>query len=151
MRPLLLFILFYAVSCSTPKVLDRGPVAELLLRPRKEYPDMLTNRRCVAYKPRTSTCTSWDTKTFDLNDQAVRDLLRNLRFVCNVQGARFVPCPTARGLCQLTQEHSGFGPWAKTTTKLNKYISLHSDLDFLIAANTKCAAYNSAAGQHLFD
>lgn len=134
-------------ACSTGTVYQRGPISQQLLRPRKGHQDKLTNNRCAEYKRKV--CVKWDLVEYDFNDDSVRKMLRDLKFICRVGKSRFVPCPTARGICSLTIKDGGwFNP---DEIKLNKYLSLHDDYDFLIASNMECASINSDYGAHMFD
>lgn len=135
-------------GCASSKVYERGPLKELVLRPRKGYQDKLTNKRCSEKKK--GKCVKYDVVEFDFNDEQVRKTLRELKFVCNVRGSRFVPCPTARGICQLRKDESGMWPFRKTEIKLNKYLSLHSDYELLIGADTYCASIDSVVGKEMF-
>jgi hypothetical protein len=137
-------------ACSTGKIYERGPTKELVLRPRAGYQDKLTNKRCSERKKNTNDCISYDISEFDFNSNDVRKLLRDLKFICNVRGERFVPCPTARGLCQLKEVTTGTWPFRKTEIKLNKYLSLHDDYEFLIGADTYCASIYSDVGSQMF-
>lgn len=144
-------IAMYAVSgCTTATPLERGPLKELVLRPRKGHQDKLTNQRCSEYKKHTNECTKFDLREYDFNDDSTRAFLRDLKFICKVRGERFVPCEKSRGLCQLRKNISGWGPWKKSDVVVNKYLSLHDDYDFLIAANAYCASFYSDAGQDMW-
>lgn len=147
---LLLFAVLatFTISCSSNSVYERGPLKDLVLRPRQGYQDKLTNKRCAEKKK--GKCLKYDVLEFDFNDDQVRKTLRELKFICNVRGSQFVPCPNARGLCQLRKDTSGVWPFKKTEIKLNRYISLHDDLEFLVGANTYCASIDSVIGQEMF-
>lgn len=140
------FLLLLISACATTSTIyERGPTVQQILRPRAGYQDKLTNKRCA--EKTKDVCTKYDVKEYDLNDPLVRKMLRELKFICNVRGERYVPCPTARGLCQLRIDKR---PFHKSEIKLNKYISLHDDLDFLIGADTICASIQSEVGEQMF-
>jgi hypothetical protein len=149
MRWALTFLLSALLAaCTSASVLNRGPTGSLVLRPRAGYIDKLTNRRCTEFKH--DTCLAWDTAEYDIAQADTRKLLRDLKFICNVQGERFAICENSRGLCQLKQIQTGTWPFRKTEIVLSKYLSLHSNLDFLIAANTYCASFDSTVGRAMF-
>lgn len=146
----LAFLSLILSGCATTKpIYERPNVKDLVLRPRAGYADQLTNKRCIERKHGTTECLKYDIKTFDLKDDAVRKLLRDLKFVCNVGNVQYGICPTARGLCQIRKEKSGW-PFPKTETKLSKYLSAGYDYDFLIASDTYCASFNSEVGEQMF-
>lgn len=147
-RSLSLILLF---GCSTTGVvLKRPELKDQVLRPRPGYVDHLTNQTCGEYKKHTTKCIKWDVVKYDMNDDAVRGRLRDLKFICNVNGERFRPCPTARGLCQQTIKTSG---WInkKREAVLLKYISFLKDYQYMIDSKVKCASQDSAEGKTLFD
>jgi hypothetical protein len=144
-------LLLFIFACSTKPTFERGPLKDLVLRPRKGFQDKLTNRRCIERKKYSDTCLKYDTTEYDFNDANVRKLLRDLKFLCNVNGVQYGVCPTARGLCQLTKETSGIWPFRTTTIKLNKYLSLHDDYELLIQSDTYCASLNSDVGHDMFE
>lgn len=143
-------LLFFFAACTTKPIYNRGPVKDLLLRPRAGYVGKLTNKRCSERKKRSDVCVKYDVKEFDFNDDETRALLRNLKFVCNVRGERFSPCEKSRGLCQLRRDESGIWPFRKSEVKVNKYISMVDDYQFLIEADTYCASLYSVVGQEMF-
>ncbi len=143
MKTLLVFLL---TSCST--LYNRGPTSTLLLRPRHGHQDKLTHQICTK-KTWLGKCTSYDTKEFDLNDDAVRKLLRDLKFVCKVQGERFMVCEKSRGICNLRLEKPNW--FSHPVPVVHKYFSMHDDYDLLIAANMHCCVYDTACGRAMFE
>lgn len=138
---------WFIAACTSTKPLERGPLSTLVLRPRAGHVGFLTNKRCVEFD--NNTCIAWDQKLFNMDDFETRRMLRELKFTCNVQGQRFVPCEKSRGLCQLRIEKGG---WFKPDkVVVNKYYSMVDDYEFLIGANTYCASADSLVGQEMFN
>jgi len=146
----LLFIFFLTGACSTksPEILKRGDLKDLVLKPRTGHADYLTNQTCAEYKKDTNECIKWDLVKFHLLDRPTRERLRNLKFICNVNGQRFRICENSRGLCQ--QYVTKGGLFKKKEVKLVKYLSGLTDYQFLIDAKTYCAAQDSKVGQAMF-
>lgn len=147
---LVILIAMCCANCTTKPLYQRGPTVTLVLRPRKGHDGKLTNQRCAQRKKYTAECLKFDTLEFDLTDQPTRENLRELKFVCNVRGERYVPCEKSIGLCQLRRNVSGWGPWKTSDVVVNKYLSIKSDYSFLVQADTYCASLYSDVGREMF-
>lgn len=144
----LMAIFFLLSSCSTDKIYARGALFETILRPYPSHPAKLTNQRCAKYEK--GKCIELDYQAFDLNVWADRKQLLELEFVCNVAGERFGICHNDNGLCQL-------GPYGKRpcifcsrNVIVIKRLDMVKDYQYLLNANTICAAQDSFMGQRLF-
>lgn len=143
------YLLLFLFACSsTPEVLVRGDLKDLVLKPRTGYEDYLTNQTCAESDKKTKKCIKWDIIKFHLLDDNVRARLRALKFHCNVNGERFRICENSRGLCQQTIDKGGI--FSKDKVVLTKYISGLKDYQFLIDSKTWCAAQDSKEGQRMF-
>jgi len=145
---LALLALLLLVNCTTKPIYHRGPLKEQVLRPRTGYEGRLTNKRCIERKKYSEECLKFDVVEYDLNRTGVRNLLRDLKFVCNVRGARFVPCEKSTGICQLHRVKVG---WGKYEIQVKKYLSMNDDYGFLVGADTYCASIDSTVGRQMFD
>lgn len=142
-------ILFFVIACSsTPQILTRGDLKDLVLKPRTGHEDYLTNQTCAEYDKKTNVCSKWDLIDFKLSERSVRERLRSLKFQCNVNGERFRICENSRGLCQQRIDKGGL--FSKDKIVLVKYLSGVKDYQFLIDSKMWCAAQDSAEGKRMF-
>lgn len=143
------YLLLFLVACSsTPDILTRGDLKDLVLKPRTGYEDYLTNQTCAEYDKKSNKCIKWDIVKFHLLDDSVRARLRALKFHCNVNGERFRICEKSRGLCQQRIERVGI--FSKDKVVLTKYLSGVKDYQFLIDSKVWCAAQDSKEGKRMF-
>ena len=89
MRFISLLPLLLLLSCGSPALIPQGSLATQILRPRAAYPGMLTNQTCGAYAKNSSTCLQELVIKYDITDQATRDKLRQLGFVCKMGGKQY--------------------------------------------------------------
>lgn len=142
-------ILFFVIACSsTPQILTRGDLKDLVLKPRTGHEDYLTNQTCAEYDKKTNACSKWDLIDFKLSERSVRERLRSLKFQCNVNGERFRICENSRGLCQQRIDKGGL--FSKDKIVLVKYLSGVKDYQFLIDSKVWCAAQDSEEGKRMF-
>lgn len=137
-----------ACASSTPPVLKRGELKDLVLRPRPGHEDHLTSQTCIEYKKGTGDCLRWDVMRFHLLDRPTRERLRSLKFQCNVNGQRFRICENSRGLCR--QYFTKGTLFKKKEVRLAQYLSALSDYQFLIDSRVYCAAQDSRVGKKMF-
>jgi len=142
-------ILLLLVACSsTPQVLTRGDLKDLILKPRTGHEDFLTNQTCAEYDKKSSKCIKQDLITFELSNREVRNRLRSLKFQCNINGERFRICENSRGFCQQKIDKGGL--FSKDKVVLIRYLSGLKDYQFLIDAKMWCAAQDSNEGRRMF-
>ncbi len=142
--------LLVLVSCSSPQVLERGALFDILLRAYPGETGKLTNQRCKEYKG--DDCIAFDRLNFDLTDSVQRKQLINLKFICDVAGERFGICLDGAALCQLaTYEKRVLGIVVKRYTYVRRRIDAVKEHQFFVDANTYCVAQESDLGKVMFD
>lgn len=142
----LCFSLF--LSCSSSSIYARGALFESVLRPYPSHAAMLVNQRCAKYEK--GKCIELDHQIFDLKKSGDKKQLVDLKFICNVAGARFGICHDSAGLCQL-------GPYGKRPcvfcsrqVVVIKRLDIEKDFQYILNSNAICAAQDSFIGQRLF-
>lgn len=142
-------ILLFLVACSsTPPLLVRGDLKDLVLKPRTNHVDFLTNQTCAEYDKKTKNCIKWDLISFPLAEKSVRERLRALKFQCNILGDRFRVCENSRGFCQQKIDRGGL--FSRDKIVLIKYLSGVKDYQHLIDSKMWCAAQDSNEGKRMF-
>ena len=124
------------LNCSTGQVYSRNELVDQILKPRKGFPGMLTNRSCKTVDPKDSgKCSEYQIDTYDLNKPAIRKELVDLQFVCIIGDERFHPCLDQPGFCRFSYKKKWF--LGKEEKYLLEYKPL-SGYQFLIDSGMKC-------------
>jgi len=130
----LLSILFSLLlsSCVTTPPAMRHALVDQILRPRVGHKS-LTNSACDEVT-KSGKCTLRQVIEYDLNDEALRKKLNDLRFICSVGGKRYKICMDKPGLCR----HDRYKKWflGRTWVK-EEYIPIE-DYQMLLDGNTRC-------------
>ena len=142
MQLIAIFLLVQILSsCTTPVTYERfarNNLANQILKFRKDY-EGLTNRACEEWNL-DSSCKRFIVSNYDLTDLETRRLLRDLKFICKINGERF-----KIKLEQAVFERDDFYRcgFLKLKTCVNKKIINVTDKEMLINADAVCFSESS--------
>lgn len=146
---LALMLVFGVAGCAaTPKLYPTHPLTDQIIKARAGYPMALTNRACLPKAdpkaPDSSPgCPLEQITAYPLDDVKFRETANKLNFICNLGGKRFKICLDKPGFCRFSYtQKCAFnipGFLCQPAERLEEY-SPAGDLEFLLAANARCAA-----------
>lgn len=136
-------------SCSTYTIYSRGALFEMVLRPYPYHESLLVNQSCTEYKD--NKCIKADVVVFNLKKEEDKKQLVDLKFICNVAGARFGICLDSPGLCQTARIGKRPCIFCPKKTVVVKRLDIETDFQYILNANTVCAAQDSFMGKRLFN
>lgn len=134
-----LFLLGLVTGCSTPgerKIFPQGALIEQILVPRAGYPGALTSGSCEMFS-KDNTCLKFTILSYDLRDQATRDELRDLDFICKIGEKRFTICKDKEGFCHLSYNRKKFLWFTIEKTEVHDFVGAE-ETTRLINAGTVC-------------
>lgn len=117
-------------------VFTQNPLVYQILKPRPEYPGMLTNRACLKYDG--EKCIEEDVDIYDMNDEAFREKANTLDFICNIGGRRFKICKDKPGFCRRTFKKKCWWKFCRKRKLRNEEYIPVEPYQFLLDANVKC-------------
>ena len=133
---------FWGCPIPAPKVWPENALINQILRVRSGHPSSLTNGRCVSYKQNEKTkhweCEDFRINTHSLADQAVRERLNELGFICSIGKKRFKVCMDKPGFCRFKTKSTWLG--LKKELILEEYIDAAERHQYLLDAATKCVS-----------
>lgn len=138
-----LFWLALALTgCSAPVYQRQNVLAEQIIYPHPEHSG-LVNRACLNYSG--DTCKVWRVEEYDLADPHTRQNLGRMRFLCDVGGRLFHPCPDKNGLCRVTYGKRPVLGLIGKRPREEEFISLGEPQGkkFLIQARTLCSRWGA--------
>lgn len=127
-------------ACVSPTTaFPRHVLVEQLLKPRDGYTG-LTNRACETWSDTDGSCMSYKILEYKFENEATRQELNKLGFICNLAGKRYKICLDKPGLCRIHYEKRCFlGIFCTKRERMEEYLPASSSYSLFINGGLVCA------------